>query len=273
MGSRIGADGKPGYQDQGTEGSPARNTVKDWAKSQHMAETLDKKRQVTLSYRGWEWLQLVTSAEEQIELVLMSAVREIATRLELIHELPGESSIVMSDVEMSVTSMDEGLYQDALTLRNFLKKILKSEKIQPGTSVEVINQESTPERKPHQKQTEMGVLKANSSACKRHDRLAVIDVEFLKHVTGQGGSKQVEKMFADACMASETKDISITKARAEAQKIVDGELYKYVSPAAHGTMEALCECLSKIEKDTAPQKFSNGGEFAVRVWNGLQWFA
>eukprot|EP00971_Amphidinium_carterae_P154590 3065657-Amphidinium_carterae.1 len=125
-------------QVQETDAIACRTRIRNWIKEHDAGEALDKKRQVSFAYRGWEFKETVQDSTVEIEIFVQCQIRAQAARLGLLTLLPGETELADdgTDSQLAVAGIDKKLLLDCVALRQYLLKLLKSEDVKQGTAIE-----------------------------------------------------------------------------------------------------------------------------------------
>ena len=104
------------------------------------------------------------------------------------------------------------------------------------------------------------------------DRYFIVELGVLDQMVQQGGQNKLESLFL-AILPDENHAISLEKAKADAEPIVKGELAKFVGGAVRGHLQIANGMIDKMLRGHAPALPSGAGNFLLRVWARLPFFA
>eukprot|EP00971_Amphidinium_carterae_P156944 3111232-Amphidinium_carterae.4 len=112
-----------------------RNTMKTEISEIPCVQDLLERREVSLTYRGWQVKYWSKSLEDQVAMALQSAVRGWLSQLELIPALPGENVLTDADSELKIKTVDPILVRDAKRSRDHLGVVLAAGNVKDGSLV------------------------------------------------------------------------------------------------------------------------------------------
>jgi len=241
---------------QESDAIACRTRIRNWIKEHDAGEALDKKRQVSFTYRGWEFKETVADSTLEIDIFVQCRIRAQAARLNLVTLLPGEKELAVDgdDSKLAVKGIDKKLLLDCVSLRQYLGKLLKSEDVKQGTAIEAI-------------------LKSKRSVLHRCDRLYCIETSFVVYMCGTAGAERLQQRFNDECVPSETVLITPAAAREASTKIMNSDLWKFVNSTGRGVIEAMHAVIVAIEKGMAPKRMQNSSPWVARAYCAMLWFA
>ena len=104
------------------------------------------------------------------------------------------------------------------------------------------------------------------------DRFFWADLLFLKSVSGNEGLKKLEQLFAERCLPSAEKTLSLDAACTHANALLESDLYKFASAAAQGSLKAGVAVLESLKKGQAPLRQAKPEGFHAEIWSRIVFF-
>ena len=102
--------------------------------------------------------------------------------------------------------------------------------------------------------------------------MAWVDMEYISHVRGEAGQKRLEAAFLRDCVCSPSTHVPLEKALEAAEKLLQGELFKFVGGSAQGTVLAAQKLLASVHSNKAPVPVPSPTPFLAEVWAKLPLF-
>lgn len=115
-------------------------------------------------------------------------------------------------------------------------------------------------------------LQAHSDRLLAMDRYAFIDVAFIQHVAGEGGQDRLATVYLQQCLPSKDKLLSIAQAIKESNAVMSGDLYKFCTSGAQGSLTAAHSVLCQVEQGLPASVTSDQTPFLQQVQSRLQYF-
>ena len=104
------------------------------------------------------------------------------------------------------------------------------------------------------------------------DKYGWLDLEFLKHVFGEGGAKRLHDRFLQTCLPDEQTCITVAGAMGAAGKLLHSDLFKFVSASSQGSVKAAISLLQQLHLGQCPMTVQQPTAFLAEVWRRLAFF-
>ncbi|CAE7712127.1 unnamed protein product [Symbiodinium sp. CCMP2592] len=244
-----------------------RNTAMIQVESLAEADVLSGRRTVNISYRGCAITAKTTCAAEHFDFALQAALRGAAAVAGNIPSLPAEDQLCTGITRVAKgTKVEAKLFKHAKESRSMALALIKAEDCKNGESV----QARLPFREMRLGQSE--VLEASRARLLSLDKHVWIDLAFLANLAGEGGRKRLQDIYMDTCVPSQTKLMSLQRAIQCSTKLMESDLYRYVSQGSQGIIVAAHSMLDRIVQGMPVSIDQNASDFLKQVSNSYSCF-
>eukprot|EP00971_Amphidinium_carterae_P114657 2271628-Amphidinium_carterae.3 len=116
----------------------ARNDAKDSLRSVTGVGSMPDRREIEVSYRGWQLKLPVRSLEDEVQVRVMCAVRGWLAAKKHVRQLPGEIELCANDAGLAFTKIENDLTGPIEASRKELQTLMAALTVQNGDGLKVL---------------------------------------------------------------------------------------------------------------------------------------